>query len=344
MASLAGATAVRIETCEEDDFLLTPEALRAALTPKSRMLILCSPSNPTGAVYTRERLLELAEIVCTHPRLLVLSDEIYEHLVYAPHTHISIASIGDALQPGDEMERYAGMRESIFARTIVVNGFSKAYAMTGWRLGYAASAHFAAPMAKIQSQLTSGASILAQYAALEALPLRKPGHVAPGVTDVAAMVSSYESRRNLLLSLLDDIDKISFSEPAGAFYLFVNVQHYISSPGERVVTAPPCGGAGGDDNTGDDEASSSSSSFSSGGTISSDDELCAYFLAHGHLAVVPGSAFGCAGYIRLSYAVSENTIVDAVRLLKSALEALSVDEGGSMSADASPSAAVPTPQ
>lgn len=309
MATLAGADSVIIPTREEDDFLLTPDQLREAITPRSRILILCSPSNPTGAVYHRERLLELARVVCAHPRLLVLSDEIYEHIIYSPHRHVSIAGVG-----ADDAEN-DGLADNIFQRTIVVNGFSKAFAMTGWRLGYVASKQYATAIAKVQSQITSGASTIAQHAALEALPLRKPRAIGIAdkeddidsggrFVDVGAMVRSYERRRDLLVRLLREIDGITFNVPAGAFYLFVNVSAYLTRPG-RLATAPACGNF-------------------EGGSLLTDDDLCRFLLSHSHLAVIPGSAFGCEGNIRLSYAVSEDNIVRAAGLLKASLAAIVV--------------------
>jgi aspartate/glutamate/aspartate-prephenate aminotransferase len=159
MAQLAGATPVIVDTTPEENFLLTAQKLRAAITPRSRMLILCTPSNPTGSVYPKEALEAIADIVRDHPRLLVLSDEIYEYIVYQPAQHHSFASL-----PG------------MWERTLTVNGFSKAYAMTGWRLGYlAAPRHFAQAASSIQSQSTSGASSIAQQAALTALALGPHG-------------------------------------------------------------------------------------------------------------------------------------------------------------------------
>jgi aspartate/methionine/tyrosine aminotransferase len=159
MAQLAGANPVIVDTTPQDNFLLTAQKLRAAITPRSRMLILCTPSNPTGSVYPKEALEAIADIVRDHPRLLVLSDEIYEYIVYEPAQHHSFAAL-----PG------------MWERTLTVNGFSKAYAMTGWRLGYlAAPKHFAQAAASIQSQSTSGASSIAQQAALTALALGPHG-------------------------------------------------------------------------------------------------------------------------------------------------------------------------
>ena len=159
MCRLAGAEPVVVTTTADEGFLLTADKLRATLTDDSRLLILCSPSNPSGAVYTKEALEAIADVVRSHPRLLVLADEIYEHIIYEPAKHFSFAAI-------------PGMRE----RTLTVNGFSKAFAMTGWRLGYlAAPQHFATATAKIQGQTTSGPSSISQEAAMAALGLGKFG-------------------------------------------------------------------------------------------------------------------------------------------------------------------------
>lgn len=192
MVKMAGAVPVVLDTTPEDGFLVTPEALEAALTPRSRLVILCTPSNPTGAVYPLERLEALSRVVAKHPRLLVLSDEIYEHIVYPPAEHHSFAAL-----PG------------MFERTLTVNGFSKAFAMTGWRLGYlAAPQRFASAAATIQSQSTSGASSIAQHAALAALGLGLKGG-AP----VAEMVGAFAERRAYVVGRLRDIPGVRLAEP-----------------------------------------------------------------------------------------------------------------------------------
>jgi len=174
MVRLAGATPVVVDTLPEEGYMLTPEKLMAAMTDKSRMIILCTPSNPTGAVYSRGALEELAEVVADHPRLLVMSDEIYEHIIYPPAEHHSFGTL-----PG------------MFERTLTINGFSKAFAMCGWRMGYvAAPRHFAKACNIIQSQCTSGPSSIAQKAALAAMNLG-PG----GGSDVEAMRAEYQKRR-----------------------------------------------------------------------------------------------------------------------------------------------------
>ncbi|KIY92422.1 hypothetical protein MNEG_15541, partial [Monoraphidium neglectum] len=186
MVRLAGAVPVILDTTPEDGFLLTPEALAAALTPRSRLIILCTPSNPTGAVYPLQRLQELAAVVAPHPRLLVLSDEIYECITYAPAQHHSFAAL-----PG------------MWGRTLT------AFAMTGWRLGYlAAPQHFANACAAIQSQSTSGASSIAQQAALAALGLGLRGG-----EPVARMLAAFQERRTYIVGRLREIPGIKLAEP-----------------------------------------------------------------------------------------------------------------------------------
>lgn len=265
MARLAGAQSVVIDT-KPCGFVLTADALRSALTPKSRILILCTPSNPTGAVYSRQALEALAEVVAQHPRLLVLSDEIYEYIVYHPATHISFGSL-----PG------------MFHRTITVNGFSKAFAMTGWRLGYlAAPSHFAAAAAAIQSQSTSGASSIAQHAAVTALGLG-PG----GGPPVAAMVAAFRDRRDFLCKALKRIPGVQLDEPAGAFYMFPDVSEFFGPE-------------------------TSADQF---GPVPDVDSLCRYLIQSVGLALVPGDAFGAASCLRISYAASMETLEDAAQRL-----------------------------
>ncbi|GBG00261.1 aspartate aminotransferase, partial [Raphidocelis subcapitata] len=206
MVKLAGATPVVLDTTPESGFMVTGEQLAAALTPRSRLIILCTPSNPTGAVYPIERLRELAAVVAPHPRLLVLSDEIYEAITYAPAAHHSFAAL-----PG------------MWGRTLTVNGFSKSFAMTGWRLGYlAAPQRFADAAAAIQSQSTSGASSISQAAGVAALALGPRGG-AP----VAAMVEAFEARRDYIVGRLREIPGIKLAEPQGAFYVLPEMSAFF---------------------------------------------------------------------------------------------------------------------
>ena len=272
MVTLSGAECVVAETTADEGFLLTPEKLRACITEKSRLLILCSPSNPSGAVYPRETLEALAKIVVEHPRLLVLSDEIYEHIVYAPASHHSIAACDD-----------------MWERTLVVNGFSKSFAMTGWRLGYvAAPKHFARAMSMLQSQITSGPNSISQEAALAALQQLGPR----GGDAVAEMVRAFERRRDFVSARLCAIDGVKLPRVDGAFYVFPDVSALVG------------GGA-------------SAEGF---GPIADVDELCRYLLEKGLVAVVPGSAFGVPNCLRVSYAAADSVLDEALSRIERCLD------------------------
>ncbi|EYU24011.1 hypothetical protein ABFS82_12G010300 [Erythranthe guttata] len=271
IAKLADATPVILPTRISENFLLDPNLLESKLTEKSRLLIICSPSNPTGSVYPQKLLEEIAKIVANHPRLLVLSDEIYEHIIYAPATHTSFASL-----PG------------MFDRTLTVNGFSKAFAMTGWRLGYLAGPkHFVAACAKIQSQFTSGASSISQKAGVAALGL---GYAGGEV--VSTMVKAYSERRDFVVKSFKEIEGVQLSEPQGAFYLFLDFSYYY---GSRI------------------------DGF---GVIDGSESLCRYLLDKAQVALVPGDAFGDDSCIRISYAESLATLQTAVERIKTAFVSL----------------------
>ncbi|WCJ34741.1 aspartate aminotransferase [Euphorbia peplus] len=268
IARMADATPVILPASISDNFLLDPKLLASKITEKSRLLILCSPSNPTGSVYPKELLEEIAQIVAKHPRLLVLSDEIYEHIIYEPATHTSFASL-----PG------------MWERTLTVNGFSKAFAMTGWRLGYLAGPrHFVAACNKIQSQFTSGASSIAQKAAVAALGLGYAGGEA-----VAVMVKAFKERRDFLIKSFGEMEGVKMSKPQGAFYLFIDLSSYYGVEVEGF------------------------------GQIQDSDSLCRYLLDNAQVAVVPGGAFGDDDCIRISYAASLPTLQAAVERIKKAL-------------------------
>ncbi|GJP44690.1 hypothetical protein CLOM_g4051 [Closterium sp. NIES-68] len=268
MARLVGATPVILPTTTADSFLLSPTALHSALSPASRLLILCSPSNPTGAVYSPEQLQELAEVVAQHPRLLVLADEIYEHIIYPPAQHVSFAAL-----PG------------MWQRTLTVNGFSKAFAMTGWRLGYlAAPKPFAAACNRIQSQTTSGASSIAQKAAMAAFQLGPHG----GAT-VAAMVDAFRRRRDMLVARLESIPGVKLAVPQGAFYLFPDVSSFYGRSGPGF------------------------------GPITDSESMCRYLLERGQVALVPGEAFGAPECIRISYAASDEVLLEAMDRIEKAI-------------------------
>ncbi|XP_058085224.1 bifunctional aspartate aminotransferase and glutamate/aspartate-prephenate aminotransferase [Magnolia sinica] len=268
MARLADATPVILPTLISDNFLLNPKVLASKITEKSRLLILCSPSNPTGSVYPKKLLEEIADVVAKHPRLLVLSDEIYEHIIYSPATHTSFASL-----PG------------MWERSLTVNGFSKAFAMTGWRLGYLAGPkHFVSACGKIQSQSTSGASSISQKAGLAALGLGYAGGEA-----VATMVKAFQERRDFLVKSFKAIEGVKISEPQGAFYLFLDFSSYYGSEVDGF------------------------------GPIKDSESLCRYLLDKGQVALVPGDAFGDDKCIRISYAASLSTLQAAVEKIKKAM-------------------------
>ncbi|KAM1068280.1 hypothetical protein ACFX2A_000261 [Malus domestica] len=268
MARMADATPVILPTSISNDFLLDPKLLESKLTKKSRLLILCSPSNPTGSVYPKNLLQEIAKIVAKHPRLLVISDEIYEHIIYAPATHTSFASL-----PG------------MWERTLTINGFSKAFAMTGWRLGYIAGPkHFVAACGKLQSQFTSGACSISQKAGVAALGLGFAGGEA-----VSVMVKAFRERRDFLVKSFGELSGVKISEPRGAFYLFVDFSAYYGTEAEGF------------------------------GKIENSESLCRYLLDKGQVALVPGDAFGDDTCIRISYAASLPTVQAAVERIKKAL-------------------------
>lgn len=271
MARLADANPVIIPTNLSDNFIMDPGLLESNLTEKSRLLILFSPSNPTGSVYPKKVLEDIAKIVARHPRLLVLSDEIYEHIIYSPATHTSFASL-----PG------------MYERTLTVNGFSKAFAMTGWRLGYIAGPkHFVAACNKIQSHSTSGASSIAQKAGLAALGL---GYAGGEV--VATMVKAFRERRDFLVKSFGEIEGVKFSEPQGAFYLFIDLSAYY---GTEVAGF---------------------------GIVNDSESMCRYLLDKAQVALVPGAAFGDDTCIRISYAASLPSLQAAVSRIRDALLSL----------------------
>ena len=266
MVLLAGGTPVYVDTGIEQGFKMTPEQLEKAITPRTRMLILCSPSNPTGAVYSKEELKALADVVLRHEDLVVVSDEIYEHLNYVG-AHASIAS-------------FEGMRE----RTVIINGVSKAYAMTGWRIGFlAAPKWIVSACSMLQGQYTSGPCSVSQKAAEEAW--RGPQAC------VEDMRQAFERRRNLLVSLLREIPGLEVNVPDGAFYLFPKCSSFFGkTDGEKVVKTST--------------------------------DLAMFLLEKGHVAVVGGDAFGAPDYFRLSYATSEEKIKEAAKRMAGALALL----------------------
>lgn len=266
MVKLAGGEPVIVNAGFEQDFKMTPEQLEAAITPKTRMLILCSPSNPTGSVYSKDELEGLAEVIKRHDDLFVLADEIYEHINYIGK-HESIAQFPD-------------MKE----RAIIVNGVSKAYAMTGWRIGYIAAPEWIVKGCnKLQGQYTSGPCSVSQRAAIEA-------YVASQAC-VEEMRQAFERRRNLIVELAKDIPGLEVNVPQGAFYLFPKCSSfYGKSDGER--------------------------------TINNATDLAMYLLEVGHVATVGGDAFGDPDCFRMSYATSDDNIREAMRRIKMVLAKL----------------------
>ncbi len=266
MAKLAGATPVVVRAGFEQDFKMTAEQLEAAITPKTKMLILCSPSNPTGSVYSQEELNALAEVVLKHEDIFVLSDEIYEHINYVGKA-ASIAS-------------YPGMKE----RTIICNGVSKAYAMTGWRLGWvAAPAWIVKGINKLQGQYTSGTCDVSQKAAVVAYVANQDC--------VEQMRVAFERRRDLIVKLAKDIPGLEVNVPQGAFYLFPKCSSFFGkSDGETV--------------------------------INNSTDFAMYILEKAHVATVGGDAFGEPDCFRMSYATSDDNIREAMRRIKEVLAVL----------------------
>lgn len=266
MVKLAGGTPVIVNAGFEQNFKMTPEQLEAAITPKTRMLILCSPSNPTGSVYTKDELEALAEVIKRHDDLFVLADEIYEHINYVGK-HESIA-------------QFPGMKE----RTIIVNGVSKAYAMTGWRIGFIAAPEWIVKGCnKLQGQYTSGPCSVSQKAAEAAYTTSQEC--------VETMRKAFERRRDLIVKLAKEIPGLEVNCPQGAFYLF-----------------PKCSGFYG-------------KSYE-GKTINNSTDLAMFLLEEGHVATVGGDAFGDPECFRMSYATSDDNIREAMRRVKETLAKL----------------------
>jgi aspartate aminotransferase len=267
MVKLAGGEPVYVEATFEQNFKMTAKQLEAAITPKTRMIILCSPSNPTGSVYNKEELRALAEVVLKHEDLFVLADEIYEHINYVGH-HESIA-------------QFPGMKE----RTIVVNGVSKAYAMTGWRIGYIAAPEWIVKGCnKLQGQYTSGPCSVSQKAAEFAYTQSQEC--------VEEMRQAFERRRNLIVELAKQIPGLEVNCPEGAFYLFPKCSSFYGS------TTPD------------------------GKAINTSTDLAMYLLDEAHVATVGGDAFGDPDCFRMSYATSDDNIREAMRRIKEALAKL----------------------
>jgi aspartate aminotransferase len=265
LVKLVDGVPVFVETKEEDDFKYTREGLLNAITDKTKAIILNSPSNPTGVVYTKEELEMVAEIAVQRD-LIVISDEIYEKLVYDNVKHVSIASLNGEIKK----------------RTIILNGVSKAYAMTGWRIGYTASEeNIAKIMSNVQSHATSNPNSIAQYASVEALN---------GPQDtIELMRREFEKRRNYMVKKINSIPGISCNMPGGAFYVMINISELL---GKTIR----------------------------GYNIKNSVELCAALLETVKVAAIPGAGFGTDNYIRLSYATSMENIIEGLNRIENFLK------------------------
>ncbi len=267
MVKMAEGTPIVVHAEPENDFKLTPEQLEAAITPRTKALILCSPSNPTGSVYTHDELSALAAVLANCPNILIISDEIYEHINYLGH-HESIAQF-------DELRD----------RVAIVNGVSKAYAMTGWRLGWVAAPQWLAKACStLQGQYTSGASSIAQKAAEAAYRGQQQC--------VKDMREAFRRRRDLVVSLIAEIPGLNLRKPMGAFYAFTECKAFFGK------------------------------TAADGRCIDTASELAMYLLDEAHVACVSGSAFGAPNFLRFSYATSEQNLTEAFARLKSALAKL----------------------
>jgi aspartate aminotransferase len=263
IVKLAEGVPVEVPTGIESDFKMTPDQLREAITPRTKMIWYSSPCNPSGSVYSREELQGLAKVLKEHPQILVVSDEIYEHINFRS-AHASMAGI-----PG------------MYDRTVTVNGVSKAFAMTGWRIGYiGAPAWIAKACTKFQGQITSGANAIGQRATITALQ-------AP-VDQIRFMIDTFHQRRDLILQLLGEIEGFKLNIPEGAFYVFPDISHFFGKTlrGRKIENA---------------------------------SDFAMYLLEEAQVATVTGEAFGSPNCIRISYAASEKDIREAIRRIGQAL-------------------------
>lgn len=260
---VAGGIPKEIATSIETDFKITPESLEAAITPKTKLIIYSSPCNPSGSVYSEKELRKLADVLVKYPRIIVISDEIYEHINFSG-SHASMAAF-----------------EDMFDRTVVVNGVSKAFSMTGWRIGYIGGPEWIARACnKMQGQVTSGANCIAQRATITAL--ENPP------SKIKFMVDAFKQRRKLILGLLSEIEGFKTNNPEGAFYVFPDISHFFGKTlrGKHINTA---------------------------------SDFSLFLLEEAKVATVTGEAFGDSNCIRLSYAASENDIKEAIKRIKEAL-------------------------
>ncbi|MBR1928506.1 MAG: pyridoxal phosphate-dependent aminotransferase [Paludibacteraceae bacterium] len=267
MVELAEGKSVIVDTSIENNYCMTAEELESAITSKTKLLILCSPSNPTGSVYKKEELDRIADVLRRHEQVYILSDEIYEHIIFGDAKHYSLA-------------QYADLRE----RVIVANGVSKAYAMTGWRIGWiAASKEIVKACKKLQGQQTSCSSSISQKAAEAAYRGSQEC--------VENMRCAFEKRRDLVVKLAEEIEGIKLNKPQGAFYLLMDISAYFGKSYDKY-------------------------------TISSAKDLCLYLLEEAWVTLVDGAAFGSPKTLRLSYAASEEQLIEAFKRIKKALMVL----------------------
>lgn len=261
---IAGGIAKEIPTSIENDFKITPESLEESITPKTKLIIYSSPCNPSGSVYSKKELRALADVLVKYPDIIVISDEIYEHINFKGK-HFSMAEF-----------------EDMYNRTVVVNGVSKAFAMTGWRIGYIGAPEWIAKACtKMQGQVTSGANIIAQRASITAL--ENPP------SKIQYMVDAFNDRRKLVIKLLSQIKGFKTNKPEGAFYIFPDISYYFGKTlrGKNINTA---------------------------------SDFSMYLLEEAKVATVTGEAFGDPNCIRLSYAASESDIKEAIRRIKESVE------------------------
>ena len=264
IATLSEAKSIIIPSSIDNDFKITPEQLEAAITPKTKLVMFNSPNNPSGTIYTEEEYRALGKVLEKYPNIFILSDEIYEHITYGV-PHFSIASIPE-----------------LYDRTITVNGVAKAFAMTGWRIGYIGAPEWLAKACnKMQGQITSGANCIAQRATIAA--------VDASVSQIQYMVDEFAKRRKIIIELLNKIPGIKINRPQGAFYVFPDVSYYFG----KVL---------------------------SGKKINDASDFALYLLENAHVATVTGDAFGNADCIRISYAASEKNIRIAIDRIAKALQ------------------------
>ena len=264
IVKLAEGVPVEVRTSIDADFKITADQLRHALTPKTKMIWFSSPCNPSGSFYHKSELEAIAEVLKDRPEIIVVSDEIYEHINFSSTGHCSIASI-----------------DGMYDRTVTVNGVSKAFAMTGWRIGYIGGPEWLAKACtKLQGQVTSGANAIAQRAVIEAL-------MAP-VSSIQYMVDAFKKRRDLVLELLNKIEGFKVNVPEGAFYVFPDISYYF---GKTLK----------------------------GQLINNASDFALFLLEHAQVATVTGAAFGDENCIRISYAASEETLTEAIRRIAEAL-------------------------